>query len=146
MARFEHFYNHPERGADSVHLFRLKKSSKKEGALEPRSWRLVGGPDKSYCYIIMKCPGHKCGTVTELAFFENQERHRLGHYIADNGRVMPCTACPKCRQHHYVKLSGWDPKLVEPKRKRKARKKKAKKKVAAKPKRKVTKKKKKAKK
>ena len=94
------------------HVAYLYEKCDREGEeLKPGTWRLIGGPDKSYCYVIIRCPD--CKETTQLAFFENEYRYQQGHYISDGGTIRPSVGC-SCGFHPDSSgLEEWDSKAIE---------------------------------
>ena len=110
-------YSHPSQIRDfslcSTNCW-YERSTRSVGDLDTGTWRLVGNPEKPYCYVVMKCV--RCGVVTEVAHYENQDLHHKHHFIGKDGRIFPSVCCPTCRFHLWLGLRGWDPDAVEPKK------------------------------
>ena len=97
--------------ARGIEVCKLKKSRNRSGRLERGTWKLIGSPEESYCYVITTCT--KCGITSEIAFFENEERHQTGHWVSPEGKVSPSVYCRGCYYHPFIDLKDWDPEAVK---------------------------------
>jgi hypothetical protein len=90
------------------HTVEYKKARGKE--LWPGEWMVVF-QDTEDSKVLTSCP--KCGTITTLAYLEDERMMGYAHYIDYGGDVQPSVICPTCQFHIWLRLNGWVSKKEE---------------------------------